>query len=447
MKKLLASLLLMVSITACEEKITPEPPQPEQTLFNISVQEDKLAAYSVTFDIRPEDGSTPYYYDIISKGRLETVDVAALKSEIMEGVEKMSEMTGTPVDEVLAATLCVGDKLDILSNAGYRPETEFCIYAFYWEGENSDKLTTFEFTTPAVVASNESVEVVATSVDAHAMVVDVTPTEGVSEYWYYFAERDKAEAMLADLEDENAYLSYHAMNVGTHYTGAQKFEHRGLKSDTEYMAIVMAIDKALNRFMVKELFATTDLETQQRVESELFTSLLGEWQGSQQVWDLYADPFVTEFTVNIVDSVADIEFDYRAQNQLVALVDGWCGIAYYSATSLFEQGIEEPRYKFGPKWLLNIAEGDVVTIDGEAEAPTVGWLFFGDCFTLNMAADGTAVYTDRDLQVTLSDDGNTMVISSPTEMENVYPGMGYEFTGIGWMGYYYGCSDITLTRK
>ena len=127
------------------------------------------------------------------------------------------------------------------------------------------------------------------------------------------------------------------------------------------------------------------------------------------------------------------------------MVDGWCNVAYYSVTDLVEYEIEDPELKWGPKWVLDIAEGDVVTIDGYARHSVVGWMFFGDCFMLSADYTSQGVTVDTTLSVTLSEDGNTLTISSP--VANCYPSLVYNFEGYGWMAYYYGASDIVLTRK
>jgi hypothetical protein len=458
MKRFFLYLLAILAMMACSKETNnqqpqpqPEPePTPQAATFNISVQEDKLAAFSVTFDIVPEDKEAKYYYDIISKARISEINIAALKNEIEEGSAKMAELTGTPYEEVLEQMLSKGDQFDILSNAGYRPETDFYIYAFYWDAEEDAELTLCEFRTPAIVESEENITLEATTTDTHALTINITPTAGVTEYWYYFAERSKAEAMFAGLADENAFISYHAMNVGNRMEGAQSMEHKGLKPNTEYMAVAMGIDAELNRFQVSEVFATLEEQTQQRVESELFEKLLGEWTGVQTITDLYAEPAENTFTVNILAEVDDVEYDYRAMNQLVATVDGWCNIDYYSTTELIEMEIEDAEEKWGPKWVFNIAEGDVVTMDGMARNSVVGWLFFGDCFMLNINSEDVTnvkVHTNADFEVEVSADYNTITIKSPASMPNTYPGLGYYFDSYGWMGYYCGVSNIVLTRK
>jgi hypothetical protein len=419
----------------------------DEPLFTINVHEDKLSAYSVEFDIIPSDKSKMYYYNITSKSRLSQLDIKAIKKEKTDAAEKAAEFYGTTVEEELAQMLMTGDLLNYTSADGYRPEYDFCIYAFYWDATSNSEIYSCEFTTLPVKQSNESVLLTATP-DVHSMVVDVTPSSGITEYWYYFEERTKAEAMLAGLEDENAFLSYYAMNVGIRKDAAETIEHKGLKPATEYMVMVMAIDNKLNRFVTSEVFATHEEQVVERVESELFEVLQGEWQGTQTITDLYNDPFTTTFNVNILASVSDVDYDYRAMNQLVATVDGWCNIAYYSVTDLMTyEEVEFPEDKWGPKWIFNIAEGDIVTLDGKANNSLFGWHFVGDCFMLNAKADGTKIYTDTDFKVEISDDRNTIIIKAPAGMTDVYPGMCYEYEGFGWMALYYGMSNIVLTRK
>lgn len=446
MKKILYSLFAVLAISACDshEEADPIPEPTPAAEFEISLQQDKLSAFGVTFDISPQEKSALYYYEIASKERMTEVNIATIKEEITESAQFMADLLEVPFEEMLASMLYSGDQFDLTETTGFRPETDYYIYAFYWE--ESEELTLFEFRTPAMIPSTEEVTLTA-SIESHKMTIEVTPTPGVVEYWYYFAERTKAEAMLAELEDENAFISYHAMNVGTRMEGQQSKEHQGLKPSTEYMVLVMGIDEGNNRFEHRELFTTTEEQGVARVESELFESLLGEWSGVQTVLDTSYTPATNNFTVNIQASVADYDYDYRAKNQLVATVDGWCDIAYYSLTDLVEQGIENPESKWGPKWLFNIAEGDVVTLDGKGCNSVVGWLYWGDCFMLNTTADGFQVRADLDFEVEISEDGNQITIKSPAATEGFYPGLGYNFEGFGWFSYCSGCSEIVLTRQ
>ena len=452
MKRALLYLLAIATFVSCDTTETPDKPQPTPPIpteneIDIVVDEARLTAYQVIYSIYPEDKDAYFYCDVMSKARFESADLNDVRAEFDEALRNYAQMTESTYAEVCEQMLFKGNQENFLSNAGYRENTDFVIYAFYWDEEELEMEDVFvtEFRTPAHVDSKESVAISFSGVDTYEMTVNCTPTEDVECYYYYFAETTKVEAMLAELEDESAYISYQAMNVGIKYTGAQTLSQKGLQPETSYTALVMLIDKQGNRAQLSATEATTAVEQNERVESELFESLLGEWSGVQTITDGYAEPTQSEFTVRIVAGVEDYDYDYRANNQLVALVDGWCNIEHYSVTDLVEYEIEDPELKWGPKWVFDIAEGDVITMDGYAHHSVVGWMFFGDCFMLSADPTTLGVTVDNDFSVTLSDDGNTLTISSP--VANCYPSLVYNFDGVGWMAYYCGASDIVLTRK
>ena len=442
--------MAIVALAACNNE-TPDGPKPTpptpQNDINIVVDQERLTAYQVIYSIYPEDKDAYFYCDVMSKARWQSANINDIKAEFDEALRNYAQMTEATYEEVCEQMLFKGDQENFLSNAGYRENTDFVIYAFYWkEGDiELSEVSYTEFRTPAHVDSAENVAISFSGVDPYEMTVTCAPTSEVECFYYYFAETAKVEAMLAQLEDKNAYMSYHAMNVGIKYTGEQTFAQKGLKPETSYTALVMLIDNQGNRAQVSATEVTTTVQQNERVESELFETLLGEWTGVQTITDGYAEPTLSEFTVNIVANVEDYDYDYRANNQLVALVDGWCNVAYYSITDLVEYEIEDPELKWGPKWVLDIAEGDVVTIDGYARHSVVGWMFFGDCFMLSADYKTQGVTVDTTMSVTLSEDGNTLTISSP--VANCYPSLVYNFEGVGWMAYYYGTTDIVLTRK
>ena len=443
--------MAIVALVACNNENTeqpkPTPPTPTENEINIVVDEERLTAYQVIYSIYPKNKDKYFYCDVMSKTRWQSADINKVKEEFDEALRNYAQMTEATYEEVCEQMLFKGDQENFLSNAGYRENTDFVIFAFYWEEGNIElsEVSFTEFRTPAHVDSTENVAISFSGVDPYEMTVTCTPTTDIDCYYYHFAETAKVEAMLAELEDKNAYMSYHAMNVGIKYTGEQALSQKGLKPETSYTALVMLIDKQGNRAQISAVETTTAVQQNERVESELFESLLGEWTGVQTITDGYTEPEVSEFTVNIVTGVEDYDYDYRANNQLLALVDGWCNIAYYSVTDLMADEIEDPELKWGPKWVLNIAEGDVVTMDGYARHSVVGWMFFGDCFMLSADPTTFGVEVDHDFNVTLSEDGNTLTITSP--VANCYPSLIYNFDGVGWMPFYCGASDIVLTRK
>lgn len=455
MKKYLLSLIAAtLAFAACskEEPVVnpepkPEPPVEEVVDFVIEIDESTLCAYSVTFSVYPNDKNAIYYCDVMSKNRWEQTDVKDVIKELDESLKSFAQMTDSTYDEVVEQMLNKGDNADVCSNAGYRGEVDYVIYAFYWDVENTDpKVTTAEFRTPAAIESKEDVAISFSNIETTTMSVNYLPSSGVVEYYYYFNESTKVDDMLASLEDDIAYISYHAMNMGTKQTEAATKQETGLKAETEYTALVVLIDKDGNRRQIAATQKTPAVATSNRIESELFESLLGEWQGKQLIFDGYNEPYMSTFGVTITNSVEGYNYDYREHNQLVALVDGWGNIDYYGINELNEmvEDMEDAEEKFGPKWTLNIGEGDVVTIDGKARSSVLGWMFMGHCFMVSGSTDGTTLTYDQDMTVTVSEDGNTLTIASPAS--RCYPSLAYDFVGFGWMGYFFGQSDITLTR-
>ena len=450
MRRLFCLLILTLAVAACEKEPaqkpnTPTPPEEQvnDQVINISIDDARLTAFQVVYSLLPQDKEAYYYCDVMSKKSWESANLEDIRAEFDESLRNFADMTGATYDEVCEQMLFKDDTLDFVSNAGYRPETEFVIFAFYWN--DVEKFAIKEFTTPKALPSTESVAVEFSAVDAYSMTVSCEPTSGVEEYYYYFAETKKYEELMAELEDENAFISYAAMNVGVKYTSAQTIPQLGLKPETSYTVAIMAIDDKGNRMQLAVEQTTPAVEKNELVESELFESLLGEWQGAQTVTDGFADPATSQFTVTIVASVDNYDYDYRSNNQLVALVDGWNNIKYYGIQGLIGEGIENPEEKFGPKWVMDIAEGDVVTIDGQSRYCVIGWMFYGQCFMVSAQAEAQSIKLDTTLNVKVSDDGDTLTISSP--LEGYYPSLAYDFTGFGWMAYFYGCSDIVLTRK
>lgn len=421
----------------------------EKASFKVEFPENGLKAYSVTFSLTPDNAEERYYFNFISKERWESEGAEQMQSEFVQSVQGMADLMGSTFEEALERIMYRGALGERKNEAGFRANTDFYIYAFYWDNEtNSPSKDIFlhEFRTPAPVVSAETIEVSFEEVGWNTMSVVLTPSANVKNYYYYFAPTVEVDKMLAELGEE-AFVSYEAMNRGLRLEGTQRQAQVTLAPDTEYTVLMMGVDADDNRFVVRKSQKTAVKEESGQVESELFTQLLGEWEGTQTINDMFAGTSESKFTVRIVAQVEDHDYDYRAANQLVALVDGWNNLEYYGIAGLIEQGIENPADKFGPKWLLNIAEGDVVTIDGKGQHSVIGWLFYGDCYLFNMTSDGATIDKEHDLQVEVSADKNTLVISSPAGLEGHYPGMAYNMQGLGWMSMQNGASDIVLTRK
>ena len=134
MKKALISLLTIAVFVACnndDPANEPTPPTPEHQAIDIQVDSERLTAYQVVYSIYPDDKDAYYYCDVMSKARWESADIETIKAEFDESLRNFADMTGATYEEVLEQMLFKGDTVDFLSNAGYRGQTDFVIFAVH----------------------------------------------------------------------------------------------------------------------------------------------------------------------------------------------------------------------------------------------------------------------------------------------------------------------------
>ena len=195
----------------------------------------------------------------------------------------------------------------------------------------------------------------------------------------------------------------------------------------EYTAIVSLKNDVLKETIKVVSCTTPEKPVPARVESDLFTSLLGEWEVS---YDLYQfndkNVQLNGAKVTIAQGADDDTADYyRSHNRLV--VQGWPfnvehdgthnRIPYYSPADLKESSSTWLNYPalalrdYGPKIFLEIGEGDVITVPSSRGEYLYNWstegtfYFFGSDLDNGFTAPAT-------FPVTLLDDGDTMVIGA-----------------------------------
>lgn len=195
----------------------------------------------------------------------------------------------------------------------------------------------------------------------------------------------------------------------------------------EYTAIVSLKNAELKETIKVVSCTTPEKPVPARVESDLFTSLLGEWEVS---YDLYQfndkNVQLNGAKVTIAKGADDDTADYyRSHNRLV--VQGWPfnvehdgthnRIPYYSPADLKEASSTWYNYPalalrdYGPKIFLEIGEGDVITIPSSRGEYLYNWstegtfYFFGSDLENGFTAPAT-------FPVTLLEDGDTMVIGA-----------------------------------
>lgn len=197
--------------------------------------------------------------------------------------------------------------------------------------------------------------------------------------------------------------------------------------EVEYTALVLLFNKEKTSTLKTTTYNTPAQAPAPRVESDLFTSLLGEWT---MTYTLIQENGV-EATVNEVVTIAQgvdskTETDYRNQNRLVILgfpfevnaQGGYTKIPVLTPAQLLEK---LPNYyakgknlvyrDYGPKIFLEIGLGDTLSVPTSRGQYLYNWEaagfvnFFGCDYNNQFTAPAT-------FPVTLSPDGNTLTIGA-----------------------------------
>ena len=164
-----------------------------------------------------------------------------------------------------------------------------------------------------------------------------------------------------------------------------------------------------------------------RVESSLFTSLLGEWEMTYTLIQENGITATVSDVVTIAQGVdAKTEADYRDQNRLVILgfpfnvsAQGvYSALPVYSPADLLEalpnyyaKGHNLIYRDYGPKFFLEIAEGDVLTVPSSKGEYLYNWdeLGYLNFYGCDYENEFTAPAT---FPVTISDGGDTLTIGA-----------------------------------
>jgi hypothetical protein len=222
-------------------------------------------------------------------------------------------------------------------------------------------------------------------------------------------------------------MSLSAEQVEAIRTTGLTLKQEDLFPEVEYVALV-SVKNAEKTETMKVISTTTPAKpVPARVESDLFTSLLGEWEVSYSLVQFNnVDVNIYNAKVTIAQGADDASANYyRSHNRLV--IQGWpfnveadgthAAMPYYSPADLKDVSsywANNPQLAlrdYGPKVFLEIGEGGVVTMPSSR-----------DEYLYNWATDGTFYFFGADIEngftapasfpVTVSADGNTITIGA-----------------------------------
>ena len=401
------------------ETRTPKRPQ---SSAGLTTELKDITATSVTIKTTPDSSVTSYYVYVRDKAWSDGI-VAGYGESMLATLVKYPNAGAW---NLTAANEAVwGDLL---------PNTEYICHVLVVDNKGAEALSLIPFATGAATSSAPKVEASLTlgTSDSHeALYLNLYSEEAHSVRVAFNTLADVDELRSSNKTDSQiANDGMYSIALSGEQVAAIKSTGLSLKQEdlfpgVEYVAIV-SVKNAEQKETIKVMANVTAAKpVPARVESSLFTSLLGEWEVSYPLVQFNSvDVNISNAKVTIAAGADNETADYyRSHNRLV--VQGWpfnveadgthAPMPYYSPADLKESSAYWRDFPalalrdFGPKIFLEIAEGDVITVPSSRSEYLYNW-----------AADGTFYFYGADLQneftapasfpVTLSADGNTLTI-------------------------------------
>ena len=318
--------------------------------------------------------------------------------------------------------------------SGLEPNTEYVCHILVNDNKGAQALSLVPFTTTEANQAAPSVEASLTAAAENGyctLNLNLYSAEASSVKFAFNTKADvdaERKNGLSDSEIANMYgMELSAEQVAAIRTTGLTLKQEDLFPELEYVALI-SVKNAEKTETLKVTSATTPAKpVPARVESNLFTSLLGEWEVSYSLIQFNnIEVNISNAKVTIAQGADDASADYyRSHNRLV--IQGWpfnveadgthAAMPYYSpadlkdASSYWANNPQLALRDFGPKVFLEIAEGDVVTVPSNRSE-----------YLFNWEESGTFYFFGADLQneftapasfpVTVSADGNTISIGA-----------------------------------
>ena len=318
--------------------------------------------------------------------------------------------------------------------SGLEPSTEYICHIVVNDNKGAQALSLVPFTTLEPSSTAPAVEASLTADAEKGYCTLNLNLYSADAATVKFAFNTKADV---DAERKNGYsdeqiadmfgMSLSAEQVEAIRTTGLTLKQEDLFPEVEYVALI-SVKNAEKLETLKVTSATTPAKpVPARVESDLFTSLLGEWEVSYSLVQFNSkEVSIYNAKVTIAQGADDASADYyRSHNRLV--IQGWPfnveadgthkPMPYYSpadlkgTSSYWANNPQLALRDYGPKVFLEIGEGGVVTMPSSRGEYLYNW-----------STDGTFYFFGADIQneftapasfpVTVSADGNTITIGA-----------------------------------
>lgn len=317
---------------------------------------------------------------------------------------------------------------------GLTPETTYYCHIVVIDNKGAEALTRIEFTTTSKQLAAPTVELSVTedNVNPHnTLYLNIRSDIAASVKVVFRPTADVHEKRVEGFEDQyivnNFGTEVSAVDIDAINNTGLSIKMEDLWPEVEYTAMVVVKNAEHTETFKATTYSTPKQAAAPRVESSLFTSLLGQWEMTYTLIQENGITATVSDVVTIAQGVdAKTETDYRDQNRLVILgfpfivsAQGvYSALPVYSPADLLDaranyyaKGKNLIYRDYGPKIFIEIAEGDVLTIPSSKGEylynwDAVGYLnFFGCDYDNQFTAPAT-------FPVTLTDNGDTLTIGA-----------------------------------
>ena len=401
---------------------THTPKRPVSTA-GLSTELTDITSTSVNIKTTPDSSVVDYYILVRDKAWSDSI-VAGY------GESMLATLVAYPSSGSWNLT---GANEDVWS--GLEPSTEYICHILVNDNNGAQSLSLIPFTTHEASGVAPTVEATLSAADENGyctLDLNIYSAEAATVNYAFNTKADVDNVRNSyELSDSQIAMQYgaplSAEQVEAIRTTGLTLKQEDLFPEVEYVALV-SVKNAEKTETLKVTSATTPAKpVPARVESELFTSLLGEWEVSYSLIQFNnREVSIKNAKVTIAQGADDASADYyRSHNRLV--IQGWpfnveadgthSPMPYYSPADLKDASnywANNPQLAlrdFGPKVFLEIGEGGVVTMPSSR-----------DEYLYNWATDGTFYFFGADIQneftapasfpVTVSADGNTITIGA-----------------------------------
>lgn len=232
-----------------------EPVKPKDCTFRISVSD--ISVTRAIIDVEPSDKTVPYYFDVIAADRLAMADspAAALEELLAEGIAYFRSQ-GYSLQDAIKELRSVGNDGIDLQYGTLKALTKYHVVAGgidEW-GRVNTEVATKEFTTQAVMPSDNTFSIAVDEITAIGAMVTVTPTNNDPYYAAVFEAaglEGRTDAEIVAAIEQTGSIDWQI------FTGKEELDYsQELESDTNYMVIVFGYREGATTPVSRQTFRT-----------------------------------------------------------------------------------------------------------------------------------------------------------------------------------------------